>query len=363
MTSDGKIQSGTLELMTEEQTKVYNQFIKEMAPELLIFPEVNTKWSLLRFLRARNFHLIKTKEMFRNYLKFRAKHNYQSIMSQPVSNFQVILDNYACGYCYSDNSGQLIAIEEVAKSNPEAIFKSITEDQLMHFLIQKYERMMYVVMPILSKIHKKRVDRTCLIIDLKGVGTSTFFNKELRNFLNICAKMGQDYYPEVLGKCFIINAPMLFKGIWSIVSTMLDERTVNKFIMESGNGLETMKKHLDIDLLPVSLGGKNDAKLNELNGPWKKELEESYEDLSFYLRDRSPHYEYYYTSEDKKEPELIESSYMKKLSILEKSLYEEETLKIHALKMPKSMLNLEESHSIPPVRVASFKVEKLTNNK
>lgn len=294
-----EIPSGTLENLNDSQTKTYNQFVIDMQQELIAFPSVRTKWSLLRFLRARKFDMKKTKEMLRNYLKFRVAYPHYEIMTRPMTDFKIIHEFYACGFCHFDFDGNLIVVEEVAKSKPDKIFEAIDEDTLMAFLIQKYERMIYVVMPFLSKLHKKRIDQTCLIIDLKKVKTGMFFNKKLRDFLNICARMGQDYYPEILARCFIINAPLLFKGVWSVLSTMLDERTVSKIFIESDNGFSVMKKYLNVDVLPVSLGGKNDKKLDELNGPWERELVSSYQRQSFKLEDRTPEYTYYYTEAER----------------------------------------------------------------
>ncbi len=42
------------------------------------------------------------------------------------------------------------------------------------------------------------------------------------------AAIGQDRYPEIMGKFFIINAPWAFSAIWAIVKVWLDEVTVNK---------------------------------------------------------------------------------------------------------------------------------------
>lgn len=38
----------------------------------------------------------------------------------------------------------------------------------------------------------------------------------------------QDYFPEHLGCMFIINAPLMFRAVWSFVKPFLDERTLAK---------------------------------------------------------------------------------------------------------------------------------------
>lgn len=288
------VPTGTLEHLTEKEAHVYEQLRTEMAGKMEGLPHLRTKWSMLRFLRARQFHLKKTKDMMDKYLEFRRKHPPETIAKMPMSSFQAMNDYYASGYSGVDFEGNPIVVEEVAKSNPEAILANTSEDNVIDFLVQRFERMMYVVMPFLSRVHGRRIERTCLVIDLKHVKTSLFLNAKVREFINICAKFGQDYYPETLGKCFIINAPFIFKTVWAVIKLALDERTVSKIFIESGSGKTVLAKHLDLDQLPVSLGGKNQRKPGELNGPWEAEMMDSFERKSFFMRDRTPEFQYYW---------------------------------------------------------------------
>jgi hypothetical protein len=41
--------------------------------------------------------------------------------------------------------------------------------------------------------------------------------------------LASNHYPETMGKLFVINAPMLFTAVWSIVKNWLDEATVCSF--------------------------------------------------------------------------------------------------------------------------------------
>jgi hypothetical protein len=288
------VPTGTLEHTTEKEEQILQQFREEMASALADLPKLRTKWSLLRFLRARQFNLKKAKLMLENYLEFRRKHSHDAIARMPMSDFRVMIDHYASGYCHFDYEGNLIIIDQVAKSNPEAILANTTEDDVIAFLVQRFERMMYVVMPFLSQLYGKRIERTCSIIDLKGVKSSLFFNGKVREFIGICTKFGQDYYPETLGKCFIVNAPFIFKPVWAVIKLMLDERTVSKIFIESGDGQKVLAKHMDIEKLPPSLGGKNNHAVDELNGPWETELLDSYQRQSFCLRDRTPEFRFYW---------------------------------------------------------------------
>ena len=48
----------------------------------------------------------------------------------------------------------------------------------------------------------------------------------IANFLGL-----QDYFPELLGKMLIVNAPKILSLCWDFVSPMLDERTKSKIVI------------------------------------------------------------------------------------------------------------------------------------
>lgn len=82
------------------------------------------------------------------------------------------------------------------------------------------------------------------IMDITGGGVSTF-NSQVRELCKLAAKVGSDYYPEIMGNLFVINAPMLFSGIWAIVKGFLDERTRNKIKILGGSYLKTLLEFVE----------------------------------------------------------------------------------------------------------------------
>ena len=53
--------------------------------------------------------------------------------------------------------------------------------------------------------------------------------------LKYFSKLTAEYYPEILGKCFIINAPFIFTTVFAIVKGWLDEKTRNKIKVYGSN--------------------------------------------------------------------------------------------------------------------------------
>lgn len=111
------------------------------------------------------------------------------------------------------------------------------------------------------------------IMDMTGGGISTF-NSQVRALVKLAAKVGSDYYPEIMGNLFVINAPMLFSGVWSVVKGFLDERTRNKIKILGSGYMKTLVEYMDEEDLPEFLGGKCTCEefggncLTSNRGPW-----------------------------------------------------------------------------------------------
>ena len=73
--------------------------------------------------------------------------------------------------------------------------------------------------------------------------------------LKMGAKVAQDYYPETMGQCFVVNAPMVFSALYAIIKGFLDERTRSKVRIMGSNYRPVLLEHIDAENLPEFLGG------------------------------------------------------------------------------------------------------------
>lgn len=288
--------------MSKEQREMVVRMKQELSKEFEEVPELATTWHILRFLRARDFNYEKSKSMLKNYFNFRKQKDYKRIaeIDQTSERAQIMRQYYTSGHYGVDYEGRIVLIERVGGYDPQNLFKHFTLEDVEDHLIQIHERLMYIEMPISSRIFNERIDNTFLVIDLKNVNVIQLFKSKFKSFVQFGTKIAQDYYPELLSKSVFINVPVIFKAIWAIISMWMDKKTVSKFDFESGNGHKTLSKYLNVDLLPVEIGGKNPVKLSEGFGPWKEALHQSYQDKTFFLDDRQPEYDYYYTKEERR---------------------------------------------------------------
>ena len=115
------------------------------------------------------------------------------------------------------------------------------------------------------------------MFDLAGFGVSSW-NKASMNLSKLAIGVSQDYYPEVLGKLFIINANWFFTSAWGIAKAWVDERTRAKISMLGKDYLKELLKYVDMELIPTYLGGTNTATFLDDYGPWMEyELVDSQE--------------------------------------------------------------------------------------
>ena len=86
------------------------------------------------------------------------------------------------------------------------------------------------------------------------------------------ASIGQDRYPECMGKFYIINAPWAFSAVWGIIRPWLDEVTVSKIDILSGGYKEKLLAQIDAENLPKEFGGTcsclGGCSLSDA-GPWR----------------------------------------------------------------------------------------------
>lgn len=94
------------------------------------------------------------------------------------------------------------------------------------------------------------------------------------------ASIGQNRYPEIMGKFYIINAPWAFSAVWSIIKVWLDEVTVNKIDIIGAAYKDKLLAQIPAENLPKEFGGTCECdggcSLSDA-GPWNGHLEKEQE--------------------------------------------------------------------------------------
>jgi len=260
---------GCLGNLTQEQEQTLEEFKKNVA-HFNLDPVRYDDHAFLRFLRARKFDVSKALDMFNKYMQWRQEFGTDHILEFSFPEVVEMRKFYPHGHHKTDKSGRPIYIERLGQLKIQDLFQITNEDRLLKYYVREYERLMLAKFPACSSGAGKHIETSLTILDLSGISTK-LMNKQVYNFIKIASSVSQDYYPEILGNMFIVNAPSLFTMVWSTVKGFIDPQTRSKIGIYNKNYSEELFKLADPESIPEFLGGKCNCPrgcLNQNIGPW-----------------------------------------------------------------------------------------------
>ena len=114
------------------------------------------------------------------------------------------------------------------------------------------------------------LETSCTIMDLKGVGLTNI--SSVYGYVQKASGISQNYYPERMGKLYIINAPWGFSSVFSMVKKFLDPVTVAKIHVLGGGYTKELLAQIPKENLPKQFGGScscpHGCELSDA-GPWQ----------------------------------------------------------------------------------------------
>lgn len=228
--------------------------------------------TLLRFLRARKFDLEKAQVMWADNEKWRKEFGTDEIARNFEYGEQAEVDKlYPQFYHKTDRDGRPIYIEQLGKIDVGKLYKITTQERMLQRLVSEYEKFLGERLPACTAASGHLVETSCTILDLTNVGIRSFY--QVKDYVSAASNIGQNHYPETMGKFYIVNAPYLFSTVWSLVKPWLDEVTVAKISILGKNYKQELIKQIPEENLPTDLGGKcqcpQGCSMSDA-GPWNK---------------------------------------------------------------------------------------------
>ncbi|XP_059443417.1 uncharacterized protein LOC132175475 [Corylus avellana] len=195
--------------------------------------------TIRRFLRARELNINKASALFLKFLKWRRTFvPNASISASEVPNEIAQNKMFLQGL---DKKGRPIMVVLGAR----------------HFQnkggIEEFKRfVVYGLDKVCSRMPPGQ-EKFVAIGDLQGWGYS---NSDIRGYLGALSIL-QDFYPERLGKLFLVHAPYVFMAVWKIVYPFIDEKTKKKILFVENTRLtSTLLEEIDMTQLPEIYGGQ-----------------------------------------------------------------------------------------------------------
>ncbi|KAI3404887.1 SEC14 [Candida oxycetoniae] len=263
-------QTGFTSNLTEQQIQDIIQLRKELV-ELGYTHRIDDA-NLLRFLRARKFDLALAKEMFIACEDWREKFGTNTILKDFVYEEKpIVAKMYPTYYHKTDKDGRPVYYEELGKVDLTKMLKVTTQERMLKNLVWEYESMCQYRLPACSRQAGYLVETSCTILDLKGISITSAYN--VIGYVKEASKIGQDYYPERMGKFYLINSPFGFATAFRLFKPFLDPVTVSKIHILGYTYSKELLKQIPPQNLPVKYGGMDnvsddDLLLNDV-GPWR----------------------------------------------------------------------------------------------
>ncbi|KAG6330452.1 hypothetical protein ID866_8640 [Astraeus odoratus] len=246
---------GRLGNLTAAQQHALDTLRQQLQDEGHFVPERMDDATLLRFLRARKFDVAKAKAMLLSAEQWRKDFGIEDLMRNFKFTEKEQVDKYYPQYYHKmDKDGRPIYIERLGSLDISALYKVTTQERQLQRFVIEYEKFLTDRLPACAKAVGHPVETSCTILDLYGVSLTNFY--KVKDYVFQTAGIGQDRYPECMGKFYIINAPWAFSAVWSIIKPWLDEVTVAKIDILGANYKEKLLAQIPAENLPADLGGK-----------------------------------------------------------------------------------------------------------
>lgn len=230
--------------------------------------------TLLRFLRARKFDVALAKEMFTACEKWRKEYDTDTILTDfKYEEKPLVAKFYPQYYHKTDIEGRPVYIEELGSVNLTEMYKITTQERMLKNLVWEYESFVKYRLPACSRYCGNLVETSCTIMDLKGISISSAY--QVLSYVREASYIGQNYYPERMGKFYLINAPFGFSTAFRLFKPFLDPVTVSKIFIHGSSYKKDLLKQIPEENLPAKFGGKSEVSeadgglyLSDI-GPWR----------------------------------------------------------------------------------------------
>lgn len=211
---------------------------------------------LLRFLRARNFDVNASREMY-----LRAEEWKKSIdLDRLYSEFRfterddVAKFGWRMYFHKTDIVGRPIFIQDLSGLDAEKVFTVTTPERIIQNFAVTLEHAVRRRYHACTKAKGYNVDNNFMVLNVQGLGLGQFWT--MKNKLQELLYILDNNFPELSGHVHIINAPILFSTAWACIKGWLPAETAEKISITGSDYLPVISQYVDLENWPAHLGGR-----------------------------------------------------------------------------------------------------------
>ncbi|XP_032466485.1 alpha-tocopherol transfer protein [Phocoena sinus] len=197
---------------------------------------------LLRFLRARDFDLDLAWRLLENYYKWRAECPEISADLHPRSILGLLKAGYVGVLRARDPTGSKVLIYRIAHWDPKV------------FTAYDVFRVSLITSELIVQEVETQRNGIKAVFDLEGWQFSHAFQITPSVAKKIAAVL-TDSFPLKVRGIHLINEPIIFHAVFSMIKPFLTEKIKERIHMHGDNYKQSLLQHFP-DILPVEYGGK-----------------------------------------------------------------------------------------------------------
>ncbi|PSC67286.1 phosphatidylinositol phosphatidylcholine transfer SFH11 isoform X3 [Micractinium conductrix] len=256
---------------SEQEWQLVQQLTDEIELEAGPLAAEWDKYVMRRFLRARKMNILAAKQMFLEQLEWRKGVQVDTVLTDfHFDERPAFSQFYPEGFYGTDREGRPVYVQQPGKIDLDQLWKVTTQERCIRYHLQQQERYWRIIAPSCSVTDPRgrKHEQSLVLIDMEGVGVSTMTG-EVRRLMGLIMQIDQDYFPELMWKAVIVNAPMSFRAIWALIKHFMDACTQAKIEVLGTNFKEELLRLVSPDQLMACYGGSNPAPLSAEPGPWQ----------------------------------------------------------------------------------------------
>jgi len=212
-----------------------------------------TDYTLFRFLRTGKFNVETATKAFQNYIQWRTDNNIDTVLQRPVPKIEQIKKLVPYAYHGYDNEGRPIYYERTGKMLCDVVASqsvvTLEEFKFSHVWgLENLSRLSHEK----SLETGKRVETVATVIDMNGLGWQ---HKDAIPLLTACTEIDNAYYPERIGKIYLLNLPWIAPALYQLVVPLVDPVIKSRLHPVSGDPASFLPSVIPPEHLPVEYGG------------------------------------------------------------------------------------------------------------
>ncbi|KFU88051.1 Alpha-tocopherol transfer protein, partial [Chaetura pelagica] len=209
---------------------------------------------LVRFLRARDFHLDLTWRLLKNYQKWRIECPEISADLQPSSILGLLNAGYLGVLRSREPHGSKVLIYRIAQWDPKL------------FTAYDVFRVSLITSELIVKEIETQRKGVKVIFDLQGWQFAHAFQISPAVAKNIAAVL-TDSFPLKVRGIHLINEPLFFHPVFALIKPFLTEKIKERVHMHGSNYMQSLTEHFPVSILPQEYGGE-EVSIEELAKEW-----------------------------------------------------------------------------------------------